>query len=51
VLNWMMVFVGDPLYRPSYAPISRGSIVCQAGTLISESKPVCPTRRDETRRR
>jgi len=19
VLNWMMVFVGDPLYRPSYA--------------------------------
>jgi uncharacterized protein (TIGR03790 family) len=47
VLNWMMVFVGDPLYRPSYAQISRGSVVCQAG----ESKPVCPTHRDETRRR
>ena len=51
VLNWMMVFVGDPLYLPSVAQISRGSVVCQAGTPVSESKPVCPTRRDETRRR
>ena len=50
VLNWMMVFVGDPLYRPSLTPIPGGSAGCEAGSPISKFKPVCPTRREETNR-
>jgi len=50
VLNWMMVFVGDPLYRPSYSPISGGFAGCEVGNPISKFKPVCPVRREEVHR-
>ena len=49
VLNWMMVFVGDPLYRPSLTEGPGGSTGCEAGPPISKFKPVCPPRREEPR--